>query len=227
MPVAMYGHFGVPVMVFPTANQDFEEYERQGMLDTLGPFLDQGMVKLYCVSAINGDSWMNRSISPAERAHRQAAYDRHVVEELVPLIYQDCMSQGLPIATLGSSFGAYHAANSLLKHPEIFRWCIGMSGIYDMSSYFDGYRDQNCLDNNPCDYVARLHESRLDALRKCSINIICGEGPWERVEWSKQLPQALARRGVEHNFDLWGHDVAHDWPWWKVQLQLYFPRLFG
>ena len=78
------------------------------------------------------------------------------------------------------------------------------------------------------DYLARLQDSkRIKALNQCSINIICGQGPWERVEWSRQLPQALARRGIDHNFDLWGHDVAHDWPWWKIQLSLYFPRLFG
>ncbi|MBN9413781.1 MAG: hypothetical protein J0I12_00020, partial [Candidatus Eremiobacteraeota bacterium] len=117
MPVAIYGHFGVPVMVFPTADQDFEEYERQGMLDTLGPFIQQGMVKLFCVSAINRESWMNRQISAPERAHRQALYDRHVTEELVPLIYHDCNGK-MPIATVGSSFGAYHAANELIKHPE-------------------------------------------------------------------------------------------------------------
>lgn len=227
MPVAIYGHFGVPVMVFPTADQDFEEYERQGMIETLGPFIQQGMVKLFCVSAINCDSWMNRQISAPERAFRQSLYDRHVSEELVPLIYHDCKGK-LPIATVGSSFGAYHAANTLIKHPDLFRWCIAMSGIYDMSSYFDGHYDQNCLENNPCDYLARMQDSkRIKQLNNCSINVICGQGPWERVEWSRQLPQALARRGIEHNFDLWGHDVAHDWPWWKIQLSLYFPRLFG
>lgn len=237
MPVSMVGHFGTPIIVFPTANQDFEEYERQGMFDVLGSFIESGMVKLYCVSSINGESWMNDRLHPAERAYLQALYDRHVVEELVPLIYQDCCcpvpsgdqpNYGLPIATIGSSFGAYHAANSLLKHPEIFRWCIAMSGVYDMSAYFEGHQDQNCFENNPVDYVPKLRDpKRLAELQRCSLNIICGQGPWERVEWSKQLPAALAKRGIKHNFDLWGHDVAHDWPWWKIQLKLYIPRLFS
>ena len=228
MPVAIYGHFGTPVMVFPTATQDFEEYERQGMLETLRDFIESGMVKLYCVSAINADSWTNRSIHPGERAYRQALYDRHVVEELVPLIYADCRSPGLPIATIGSSFGAYHAANELLKHPDIFRWCIGMSGIYNVSNYFDGHYDENCFENNPPDYIPKLKDAeRIKSLHRCSINIICGQGPWERVEWSRELPALLARKGIPHNFDLWGQDVAHDWPWWKLQLRMYFPRLFG
>ena len=228
MPVAIYGHFGVPVMVFPTANQDFEEYERMGMLETLAEFINSGTIKLYCVSSINGESWMNRRLHPADKGRLQAAYDRHVTQELVPLIYEDCRTHGLPIATVGSSFGAFHAANELLKHPDIFRWCIGMSGIYDMSDYFEGHLDENLFENNPVSYIPKLRDqARLDALSRCSINILCGQGPWERVEWSKQLPTALGRRGIRHNFDLWGHDVAHDWPWWKIQLQLYIPRLFG
>src|ERR1017187_6360650 len=109
MPVGIYGHFGVPVMVFPTAVQDFEEYERNGMLETLGEFIDQGMIKLYCVTSINDKSWMNRRIPVSERARLQALYDLHVAHEMVPLIYQDCRTARLPIATIGSSFGAYHA----------------------------------------------------------------------------------------------------------------------
>ena len=227
MPVAVYGHFGVPVIVFPTAAQDFEEYERMDMLETLGEFINSGMIKLICVTSINAESWMNRSLQVSERARLQAHYDRHVVEELVPFVYKECNSK-LPIATIGSSFGAYHAANELLKHPDIFRWCICMSGIYDVSQYFDGYIDHNCYENNPVDYVPKIHDPvRLEQLARCSINILCGQGLWERVEWSKALPAALARRGINHNFDLWGRDVSHDWPWWKLQLQLYIPRLFG
>ena len=26
---------------------------------------------------------------------------------------------------------AYHAANSLLKHPDVFKRCFAMSGVYD------------------------------------------------------------------------------------------------
>lgn len=228
MPVAVYGHYGVPVMVFPTAYQDFEEYERMGMLDTLGPFLQSGMIKLYCVTSTNAETWVNKQVHPSERAFRQMLYDKHVREELVPTIWDDCRTPGLPIATIGSSNGAFHAINSLLRHPGAFRWCIGMSGVYDMASTLDGYKDDNVVEQNPVDFVAHLRDpGHMQALHKTSINIICGQGPWERVEWSKNMAAALARRGIPHNFDLWGHDVAHDWPWWKIQLQLYIPRLFG
>ena len=38
---------------------------------------------------------------------------------------------------------------------------------------------------------------------------------------------ALAAAAIHHNLDLWGHDVSHDWPWWKVQMNQYIPRLFS
>ena len=85
----------------------------------------------------------------------------------------------------------------MLKHPDIFRWCIAMSGIYDMSSYFDGHYEQNCFDNNPCDYIPKLSDEQVRQLNGCSINVLCGQGAWERVEWSRELPRALARRGIK------------------------------
>ena len=36
MGVRVYGHWGAPVLVFPTSGGDEWEFERQGMLDTLG-----------------------------------------------------------------------------------------------------------------------------------------------------------------------------------------------
>ncbi len=35
----------------------------------------------------------------------------------------------------------------------------------------------------------------------------------------------LDRKGVGHIFDLWGHDVNHDWPWWRKMLPHYLERV--
>ncbi|MHB2019302.1 MAG: hypothetical protein ACYCW6_20315 [Candidatus Xenobia bacterium] len=36
----------------------------------------------------------------------------------------------------------------------------------------------------------------------------------------------LAAAGIRHNLDLWGYDVAHDWPWWKKELDYYIGHMF-
>ena len=34
----------------------------------------------------------------------------------------------------------------------------------------------------------------------------------------------LGEKGLAHELDLWGHDVAHDWPSWRAQLAHHLPR---
>ena len=227
MPVAVYGHWGVPLLFFPTASADYQELERFGMIEALAPHIEAGRIKVYSVNSINATSWLDQRVGPGERAWRQELYDRYVVQELVPFIYWHCQGR-LPLATAGASFGAYHAANTLFRHPTMFRWCICMSGIYDVSRYFDGYFDDRCYFHNPMCYLPNLNDPYLrGALDQCSINVVCGQGAWERVHWSQQLHEVLSRVGIRHNFDLWGHDVSHDWPWWKIEMDHYVQKLFA
>ncbi|MBI3924708.1 MAG: esterase [Armatimonadetes bacterium] len=228
MPFGVYGHFGQPLLAFPTASSDFEEFERHGMIDALSHFINVGLIKLYTINSINGDSWSNYSIPVAERARRQALYDKYVADEVAPLIYQDCGTEYLPIATLGMSFGAFHAANTLFKHPARFRWCLGLSGIYDISRCFEDHYDENCYYNNPAQYLPNLQDPMvLEQLGHCHVRLVCGQGPWERVHWTSDFSELLKRKGIHHYFDLWGHDVGHDWASWKRELNVYIPQLFG
>ena len=34
----------------------------------------------------------------------------------------------------------------------------------------------------------------------------------------------LAEKGISHDLDVWGHDSAHDWPWWQKQIAHHLPR---
>ena len=34
----------------------------------------------------------------------------------------------------------------------------------------------------------------------------------------------LAEKGLNHELQLWGHDVSHDWHWWQRQIAEYLPR---
>ena len=45
--MARWGHFGVPVLVFPTAGGDAEEIERHQLVDACGGLLEAGRVKIY------------------------------------------------------------------------------------------------------------------------------------------------------------------------------------
>lgn len=227
MPIAVYGHYGSPVLMFPTAAADFEEYERFRLLDAIAPHINSGRIKVYSINSINRDSWLNENIHPGERAWRQYLYDRYVCEEVVPFIQNDCQSPGIQIATAGASFGAFHAFNELCKHPDQFHTVIAMSGTYDIRPYAHGYHDDNVYFNNPIEYLPHLEDDWfLSQLRNRRILILSGQGAYEAPDRSRQISEVLWQKGIPHELDLWGYDIGHDWPTWRDMLNVWIPKLF-
>jgi len=219
--VVVYGHWGPPLVGFPTSAGDEWELESQGMIGALGDFIDAGKVKFFSVNSINGLSFYDKSAHPFHRSYVQSVFDSYLREEVVPFIWSNCQSQ-VAISTMGMSFGAYHAANSLFKHPELFRRCIAMSGVYDLRRFMDGDYDDNFYFNNPVDYMANASDPWLLAnLATCDIHIATGSGPWERSDESYRFSRILASRGIRHHLDDWGAMGGHDWPYWKHQMREY------
>jgi esterase/lipase superfamily enzyme len=227
MGVRVYGHWGAPILAFPTCGGDEWEFERQGMIDTLGHHVDAGKVKLFCVNSVNNQSWYDKGVHPRHRSYVQAMYDAYVAEEVVPFVHDQCGTPGIAIASTGASLGAYHAVNSLLKHPQVFRRCLGLSGVYDLRRFMDGDYDDNFYFNNPVDYMASLTDPwYLEQLAQDDIRLVTGNGPFEDSRPTYQLSGVLWARGIRHSVDDWGPDGGHDWPYWKRQLNEYISRLY-
>lgn len=228
MPIVSYGDFGYPILMFPTAAADCEEYERFLLVDAVKHHVEAGRVKLYSINSINSYSWMNDQIHPQERARRQMLYDSYVYQEVAPFIWDHCKTPGIAIGTTGASFGAFHSLNTILKHPDRFKLTIAMSGAYDLRSYCDGYYDENVYFNNPVDYFPNMSDPNiLEQLQTCSINIVTGQGAYEAPHHSRRVSQMLWDKGVTNHLDLWGHEWQHDWPTWRVMLDHYFWKLFS
>ena len=227
MGIQVYGHYGRPLLVFPTSGGDEHEYEQRGMIDALRHHIDGGRVKVFCVNTVNNDSWYNKQAHPAHRSYMQAMYDAYVAFEVAPFVHGHCRTAGIPITTSGSSLGAYHAANSLLKHPDLFTRCLALSGVYDMRRFMNGHYDDNFYFNNPVDYMTNLSdEYYLQHLRQSDIHLATGTGPFEDSGPTYQLSAVLGSRGIPHAVDDWGPDGGHDWPYWKRQMDLYVGRVF-
>jgi esterase/lipase superfamily enzyme len=220
MPIVSYGHFGHPVLLFPTAAADYLENERFWLVKSIEPHLREGRVRVFSIDSINRQAWMDNTIPVPEQARRQALYSRYVEEEVVPYIRSACRTPALRVATSGASFGAFHAANALFRRPDLFDATIAMSGFYDLGpDYFRGHSDDNCFYNNPAWFLPGLEGWAYDALRSsCHIHILTGQGAYEAPDASRKLAGILADRGIPHRLDLWGHDVDHDWPWWRKML---------
>jgi esterase/lipase superfamily enzyme len=227
--VAKYGHWGRPVLAFPAEAGDAGEFERRGMVAAIGELLEAGRAKLYCVDSFDGESWSNRNVPLEERARRHRSYESWILDHVVPFIRDDCGGASEVIAC-GCSLGAFHAANFALKRADVFPLAICMSGSYDPSAW-DGWgeRGDAAYFNNPMDYVAHLEGDHLEWLRRqVSVLLVCGQGQWEDTTGALVSTRALAElldsKSIRCELDLWGYDVAHDWPSWRAQFAHHLPR---
>jgi esterase/lipase superfamily enzyme len=220
MPIVTYGYAGHPLLLFPTAAADFLENERFFLIKSIEHLIRDGRLRVFCIDSINRLAWMDSSIPVPEQARRQALYSRYIEEEVVPYIRHTSGDSRARILTAGASFGAFHAMNALCRRPDLFDGTVAMSGFYDLApDYFHGYSDDNCYFNNPAWYVPHLQGDTLTVLQHhCSIVIASGQGAYEVPDASRRFSTLLGQKGIRHTLDLWGHDVNHDWPWWRKML---------
>ncbi len=225
MPLVAYGHAGHPLLFFPTAAADFLEYERFHMVDAIRYFIDAGLIRAYSINSVNNYSLLNNESHPGWKVEMLARYDKYVQEEVLPLIRNECGDQAKPLTT-GASLGAYLAANAYFKHSDTIRGTIAMSGSYNINNYLDGYYDDNVYFNNPMMYLKNLDDDyHLPRLRQAdSIVIATGQGDYEAPDRSRELSDVLHSKGIPHLLELWGHDVRHDWEWWRKMLPYYLGK---
>ena len=225
MPVVAYGHAGYPLLMFPTAAADFLEYERFYLVDSIRHLIDAGRVRAYSINSVNRYALMNDEAPPWVKGELLSRYDRYIADEVLPLISHE--TGGLRPVTTGASMGAYLSANTYFRHPDVVRGVIAMSGSYDVRAYFDGYSDDNVYFNNPISYLPNLNDDYfLPRLRAAdAIVILTGQGAWEAPQRSRDLSHVLRAKGIPHTLDVWGHDVDHDWPWWRKMLPYWLERL--
>jgi esterase/lipase superfamily enzyme len=222
MTIIVLGHWGPPMIMFPTSGGDEGEYERMSLIGAIAGYIDAGRVKAFCVNTNHYDSFANRGAHPFHRSWMQRMYDEYIRQEVIPFVRHHCQSWDIGVWTMGASLGAYHAANTLFKYPDVVKRCYALSGVYDMKSFMDGMYDDNFYFNNPVDYLSNASDPWLyHHLASCDIHIATGSGPWERSDESYRLSRILASRGIRHHLDDWGPMGGHDWPYWKHQMWEY------
>jgi esterase/lipase superfamily enzyme len=231
--VIAHGSYGRPVLLFPSSEGRAEDAETFGLVDAVRPLLEAGRVKLYCVDSWDGGTWYRKDLPLEQRARRHEAYERWVVEGVVPFVDADCGGRQ-DMAVAGCSFGAYHAANIALRRADLFPLALCFSGVYDLSVLGgegpdSGERGTSFHLNNPLWALGAADGEHLDWLRsRLSLLLVCGQGMWEdttgALESTKAFGALCARKGLRVETDLWGHDVPHDWPSWRAQLAHHLPR---
>ena len=222
-----YGYSGKPVLVFPSQDGDCNQYESFGMIDVLSDFIAQGRIQVFCVGSVDLESWSDLNGNPRYRIEMQEKWFEHICYEMVPRIQY--ISWRSDIIVTGCSMGGAHAGILFFRRPDLFDTLISLSGEFDARMFFGNYMDDLVYNNSVVDFLRDMpwDHPYLDLYRQKNIIICIGQGAWEGelLPSNRELDRILCEKQVPAWFDYWGFDVAHDWPWWRIQIRYFMEHI--
>lgn len=224
MEYKIYGTEGRGVLVFPSQDQRFYEWEDNGMIDTLRHHIEAGRIHIICCDSIDKETWSDTSGDYSQRIEMHERWFRYITDELIPHV----SPHGQLIVT-GCSMGGYHAGNIFFRHPELFDTMLSLSGLFHADYFFPSYDNGLIHKNSPLDFLtdSPLPHLLVEQYKAKRIICCCGQGEYEGITSSstRRLGEALGRLGVGGWFDFWGPDVSHDFNWWRKQALYFFDKI--
>ena len=178
MEYKTYGKKGRPVLIFPSQDGRFFDFENFGMIDVLAPWIEKGEIRAICVDGIDGETWSNRSADNRWRIEQHERWYHYVTEELIPEVRK---RKTETFIVTGCSMGAFHAGNFFFRRPDIFDSVIALSGLYTAGYGFPMYSDELTFMNSPIDFLREMPADHpwMDLYKKRNIYICVGQGKWE------------------------------------------------
>lgn len=210
----VYGDRGYPVILFPTSQGRYYENKDFKLIDSVSWFVEQGLVKIYCIDSIDSLSWYNKAVHPSERVKNHIWYDNMLYHELAPwAIHETGVGK---VCVAGCSFGGYHAANFAFKHPDKVSHMFSMSGAFDITTQLDGFYNDDAYFNNPVDFVQNSSDAAI-----WQMKIILGTSEHDICKDANiRLSEILTRKNIPHWLDI-KPDALHDWPIWHEMFPHY------
>ena len=197
MGVVVYGHWGPPMIAFPTSGGDEWEYERQGLIGAIGRARSTPAASRCSAST---PTTATRSATTA-RIRSTAAGCSGQYDEYIRPRGDALHPQPLPVGRRAGCgrwarrSARYHAANTLFKHPDVVKRCFALSGVYDMKRLHGRRLRRQLLLQQP----GRLHRERVRPagrcghLASCDIHIATGIRPVGAAARSPTACRACSR----------------------------------
>ena len=217
MPVLRFGSSGWPLIYVPSSDGDETEFERYGFHQASAPWIEAGRVQFFCIDGCGRTTLFEEGLEPPQRIRRYARFEQYASGELLDWVCAAAESDTVGI--VGSSYGAFVAANLLFKHCPRVRMACGLGGVYEMWHRLDGFHDDDVYSHTPLEYLPRLSDpSILGAIRATRGIVMFGAGadPW--LPQTHQLRAVLKRKQLPHTVEIWPAPADHHERWWKGQL---------
>ena len=230
MEYKTFGNRGRGVLVFPSQDQRFWEWEDNGMVDGLAPMIESGLIHLICCDSIDKETWSVVNATPQEQHDYRQLIELHehwyeyITEELIPEV-----NGGQRLIVTGCSMGGYHAGNVFFRRPDLFDTLLSLSGLFHADYFFPGFTEELIYRNSPLHYLRDQNDPSvlLDTYRDKQIILCCGQGEYEGItnESTCCLGDLLTEKGIPHWTDIWGCDVSHSFEWWRKQAKYFFEHI--
>ena len=224
--LARWGHWGQPVLLFPTAGGDAEEAERMQLIGAIWPLIDTGRIKVYSCDSVAGRALVDRVGSVAHRCWLLNQFHDYVAHEVVPAIRSDCSDNAIEVLAAGASIGGFNAVAVTCRFPGLFRAAVGMSGTYDLERLLGFAGNEDYYFSSPLAFLPGLGEGQqLDLLRRRFVLLPYGQGRWENPDEAWRMARVLGDKQIPNRVVPWGSEYDHDWPTWREMLPLYLDEL--
>lgn len=146
MEFKVYGHAGLPMIVFPCQDGNFYDFEDRGMVNTVADRLENGQLQLFCVGCVDAETWSAVWGDQHGRILWHEQWFGYLCEEFLPRLHQihsetDAVSYEGRVMLAGMSMGGYHCVNLYLRRPDLFGGCLSLSGLFHAGYFFPNYDD--------------------------------------------------------------------------------------
>jgi esterase/lipase superfamily enzyme len=221
MELLVFGHAGVPMIVFPTSMGRFYDYEDRSMIKVIEWRYESGALQGFCVDSVDAESWYNKQIHPRDRVLRHMQYEQYVLNEVISFVRTKNSSSEL--ALTGCSFGGYHVMNFALRHPDLISRAVSMGGAFDIRQFLNGYYDDDCYFNCPPDFLPNLTDDWYLNRYRNHTQLVLATGERDIcLGANEQLARIMEQKHIPHWLDIWRNETGHDWPWWQQMTVKFF-----
>ena len=220
LKVEVTGHFGYPIIMFPTSQGDYTQNFDFKLNESINWFVENGRVKLYNIETIDKFSFYDKNIHPSDRIKNYELYMQFMKKEFVP--YIQALHSEHRVGVAGASFGGYHAANFAFRFPDVVSHMFCLSGAFTIRNFMDGFSNDLVYYNCPREFMKNDEAwkfKHMHIVLSTSDEDIC-------LEQTREMAGILTERGINHWYDeqRW---ISHDWPLWRMVFPTFIGRFFG
>ena len=148
---------------------------------------------------------------------RHLQYENYILNDVLPLMWNRNWNPRTIVT--GCSFGAYHALNFAMRHPDKVTDCVSMGGSLRHQALPERLVQRRRL----LQQSARLPGADCnDGWRYNHIRTVLSTGEWDMC-WNdnSEMAAIMGSRGIRHEMYVWGDQSYHDWPWWRPMARAY------